>query len=176
MRETDKIANEMFDGRIKNTIQYIVNNYDDKEIERFYREEWKDRECDMADAFIAAKSMSHLSLDEIHQLKKDLGIDNQTSRLMHAVHMTEEEIINCDGNPFVKKTASYLIALLCAVFIPFVIGWILEASVSDATINFMMYAKVAALIAVTPVAIRLAAAIECCFKFRKLKKEFMEAK
>ena len=45
MRETDRIAEEKFNGRIRETIKYIVENNDDKTIDRFYHNEWTDREC-----------------------------------------------------------------------------------------------------------------------------------
>lgn len=167
MRETDRIAEEKFNGRIRETIKYIVENNDDKTIDRFYHNEWTDRECEMADAYMAARSLSHLSLEEIHNLQKDVERIN----FMSSVNMNEEEIRKCKINPFTKKIAKNVIVMLGVIFVSFFIAWILERTiVTDSSIDFIGFVKWFVIILITPFSINLASVILNYIKFRKLKK------
>ena len=167
MRETDRIASEKFNGRIREAIKYIVENNDDKTIDRFYHNEWTDRECEMADVYMAARSLSHLSIEEIHNLQRDV----ERSNFMSAVNMNEEEILKCKINPFTKKIAESVIVMLGVILIPFLIAWILErTSAMDSSMDFIGFVKWLVIILITPLSINLASVIRNYIKFRKLKR------
>lgn len=172
MRETDRIAKEKFNGSIRAAIEYIIENNDNKKIDEFYFNEWNDRECGMADVIIAGKGLSHLSLDEIHQLQKDLNV----SKFMSSIGMSKDEMLNCKTNPFAKKIFSNTITVLCVVAIPFLIGCFLKKSLINWSIDLTEYIRIIVLIAITPFSIKLANTIGSYFKFKKIKDNLTEGK
>ena len=172
MRETDRIAEEKYNGSIRSAIEYIVENSDDKKINELYSKEWNDRERDMADVIIAKKGLRHLSLDELHQLQTETN----DLKFMSSIGMTKDEVLNCKTNPFTRKILSNIITMLCVIVIPFLIVFLLRHVAENWSVDLIESIKVIVLIAITPLSIKLANVMVSYFKFKKLKKNLKEKK
>lgn len=162
MREFDKLANEKFQGNVKETIHYLLFNKDG-----FKYTDYSD-ELTKKETAIALKYMM-LSMQKAHGGKKEFNKALLQNKKLESLKMTKNEVLFAPENPFSRKLKKQLLLLLCVILLPLILVFIFK---KIGVIHEVVYYCQAVCISI--LAVDLSNTFICHRRFSKLRRELTE--
>jgi len=166
MRQIDKIAEEQFDGDVYKAIEYVYETYAHEKnpiMDKIYSEfTQKEREiaCEVIKN-MAIKKTGQKAVDDIYE----------SVNIMERLHMSDEEILSSEKNPFGKTIIKYVILMLCVISVPLILMFFTKnLNIKLFGIELDKILSLVPMIGITPIAIKLGPAINNYCDFKRLKK------